>query len=86
MYADLFTVAREWRWSGTNYRHTAEHWLKNFDANRAAITPILKQVYGADAAVWCRRWRMFLLATSESFGYQDGAVWGVNHYRLSPVP
>ncbi|MGH7438639.1 MAG: class I SAM-dependent methyltransferase, partial [Polyangiaceae bacterium] len=41
MYTDLFAVAAEWRWSGANYRRTANHWLENFDANRAAIDPIL---------------------------------------------
>jgi hypothetical protein len=27
--------------------------------------PILRQVYGADAPMWRRRWRMFFLATAE---------------------
>jgi cyclopropane-fatty-acyl-phospholipid synthase len=84
-YSDLFAVDDQWRWSGSNYSLTAEHWLVNFDANRAAIDPILKDVYGREAGIWGRRWRMFLLATSESFGWADGGVWGVNHYRLRPV-
>jgi cyclopropane-fatty-acyl-phospholipid synthase len=36
--------------------------------------------------VWRRRWRMFFLATAESFGFKDGDAWGVNHYRLKPAP
>ena len=48
-------------------------------------TPSWPRVYGADAAVWRRRWRMFLLATAESFGFNNGESWGVNHYRLSPA-
>ena len=55
-----------------------------FDANRAQIDPILKDVYGAEAGVWRRRWRMFFLATAESFGFKDGDAWGVNHYLLKP--
>ncbi|HWC63017.1 MAG TPA: cyclopropane-fatty-acyl-phospholipid synthase family protein [Rhizomicrobium sp.] len=84
-FSDLFTVEEEWRWSGAHYRQTAEQWLGNFDANRAAILPILKDVYGTDASLWRRRWRMFLLATAESFGHAQGDVWGINHYRLAAV-
>jgi cyclopropane-fatty-acyl-phospholipid synthase len=85
-FPDLFTVEEEWRWSGTHYQRTALQWLALFDANRAAINPILRTVYGADAAVWRRRWRMFFLATAESFGFRGGDSWGVSHYRLKPAP
>ena len=39
----------------------------------------------ADASLWRRRWRMFFLATAESFGFNNGESWGVNHYRLKPA-
>jgi len=84
-FADLFTVEEEWRWSGTHYQRTALQWLALFDANRARIDPILAQVYGAQGNVWRRRWRMFFLATAESFGFNKGQSWGVNHYRLKPA-
>ena len=84
-FPDLFAVEEEWRWSGSHYKRTALQWLKLFDANRASIDPILARVYGADAGLWRRRWRMFFLATAESFGFKDGASWGVNHYRLKPA-
>ncbi|MDC7788593.1 cyclopropane-fatty-acyl-phospholipid synthase [Rhodoplanes sp. TEM] len=80
---DDFRVEAEWRWSGTHYARTAEDWLKNFDANRAAIDPILRDVYGADAGLWARRWRLFFLATAGLFGHAGGAEWGVSHYRLA---
>jgi cyclopropane-fatty-acyl-phospholipid synthase len=83
-FADLFAVEEEWRWSGTHYQRTALQWLALFDANRAAIDPILRSVYGADAGLWRRRWRMFFLATAESFGFKNGEAWGVHHYRLKP--
>jgi cyclopropane-fatty-acyl-phospholipid synthase len=85
-FPDLFTVEEEWRWSGSHYKRTALAWLDLFDANRAKIDPILREVYGADAGLWRRRWRMFFLATAESFGFKDGDAWGVNHYRLKPAP
>jgi cyclopropane-fatty-acyl-phospholipid synthase len=84
-FGDLFTVEEEWRWSGSHYQRTALQWLERFDANRARIEPILAAVYGEDASIWRRRWRMFFLATAESFGFNKGESWGVNHYRLSPA-
>jgi cyclopropane-fatty-acyl-phospholipid synthase len=84
-FPDLFSVEEEWVWSGTNYKHTALQWLENFDRNRATIMPLLREVYGADAALWRRRWRMFFFATAESFGFADGSKWDVSHYRLKPA-
>ncbi len=81
-YADLFEVEREWRWSGSHYSRTAEHWLQNFDRNRAAVRAALQPVYGRDTRLWMRRWRWFFLATSGLFGHADGLEWGVSHYRM----
>jgi cyclopropane-fatty-acyl-phospholipid synthase len=78
-------VEAEWRWSGDHYRRTAEDWLANFDAQGPDIDRILRAVYGADAGVWKRRWRVFFLATAGLFGDSGGSVWGVSHYRLKPV-
>jgi cyclopropane-fatty-acyl-phospholipid synthase len=83
-FPDLYRVEAEWRWSGDNYRATALDWLDNFDAERARIDPILAAVYGADADLWRRRWRLFFLATAGLFGHANGAEWGVGHYRLAP--
>jgi cyclopropane-fatty-acyl-phospholipid synthase len=85
-FGDLFALERSWRWSGEHYRRTADDWLANFDRNRAPIDALLKQVYGADAALWRRRWRLFFLSVSGLFGHQGGQEWGVSHYRLKPVP
>jgi cyclopropane-fatty-acyl-phospholipid synthase len=81
-YADLFEVEKEWRWSGTHYRRTADDWLKNFDSHRGEIEDILTPVYGDGTRLWMRRWRWFFLATSGLFGHADGSEWGVSHYRL----
>jgi cyclopropane-fatty-acyl-phospholipid synthase len=78
------SVAAEWRWNGQHYRRTAEDWLINYDANAAAIDPILREVYGPDAALWKRRWRLFFLATAGLFGARAGTEWGISHYLLSP--
>jgi cyclopropane-fatty-acyl-phospholipid synthase len=81
-YADLFEIEKEWRWSGTHYRRTAEDWLQNFDAHRDAIERVLRDVYGEDTPLWMRRWRWFFLATAGLFGHADGQEWGVSHYRM----
>ncbi|WP_158812617.1 cyclopropane-fatty-acyl-phospholipid synthase family protein [Methylocapsa sp. S129] len=85
-FPDLFAVEQEWRWSGVNYERTALDWLANFDARRDEIDVILSDVYGAQAWLWRRRWRLFFLATAGLFGDSGGAEWGVSHYRLRPTP
>jgi cyclopropane-fatty-acyl-phospholipid synthase len=84
-FPDLFTVDSEWYWSGKHYERTAKDWLESFDRNEAAIRNVLRGVYGADARLWQRRWRLFFLATMGLFGHADGEEWGISHYRLSPV-
>jgi cyclopropane-fatty-acyl-phospholipid synthase len=83
-FPDIYRVEQEWRWSGTHYRRTALDWLANFDRESERIEPILTRVYGADAGVWRRRWRLFFLATAGLFGHDNGEVWGVGHYLLAP--
>lgn len=84
-FPESFTVEESWRWSGQHYEKTARDWLANFDANRDAVLEIFKRVYGNEALLWERRWRLFFLATAGLFGYRDGRPWGVSHYRLRPT-
>lgn len=84
-FPDLFTCEQDWRWSGTHYQKTALHWLELYDRNIAKIRPVLDSVYGADATLWHRRWRLFFLATAGLFGHRGGTEWGVSHYRLKPA-
>ncbi len=78
-------MEQEWRWSGTHYSLTATQWIENYDRNSVEIDRILREVYGAKAPIWKRRWRLFYLATEGLFGHANGAEWGVMHYRLRPV-
>ena len=84
-FGELFTLEQDWRWSGQNYARTAQHWLENFDAHAGEIAPVLREVYGRDARLWSRRWRLFFLATAGLFGHAGGEEWGVSHYRLRPT-
>jgi cyclopropane-fatty-acyl-phospholipid synthase len=84
-FDDLFYVDQQWRWSGVHYQRTALDWLSAFDSNIAEIRPILQTVYGRDARLWERRWRLFFLATAGLFGHDRGKVWGVGHYLMRPT-
>lgn len=84
-FPDLFQLERDWRWNGRHYALTARDWLRRYDANIHDVRQSLNQVYGADAPLWERRWRLFLLATAGLFGYAKGNVWGVSHYLLTPA-
>ena len=78
-----FAIEGLWRWSGTHYAQTAEAWLANLDARRDEALHALNPVCaGGDAARWLLRWRIFLMACAELFGYADGSEWGVAHYRF----
>ena len=81
-FADIFSLDEAWQWSGQHYQRTARDWLANFDANGLEIEAILRDVYGEDAALWKRRWRLFFLSTEGLFGHAGGSEWGVSHYRL----
>ena len=77
---DDLRVLRRWRWDGTHYARTAEAWLRNMDEQRANLAPLFERVYGAQAAVWWVRWRLFFMSVAELFGCEDGQRWWVSHY------
>lgn len=76
-------IEHQWRLPGTHYARTANAWLANQDANRAAVLQVLEQAYGEQARVWHQRWRMFWMACAELFGYRGGNEWLVAHYRFA---
>jgi cyclopropane-fatty-acyl-phospholipid synthase len=84
-FHDSFRVDAAWRWNGQHYRDTARDWLANYDRHRSEILQVLRQVYGRDASLWHRRWRLFFLATMGLFGHAGGEEWGVSQYRLAPA-
>ena len=59
--------------------------LRGFRPGKVPVAH-LKRVYGRDARLWQRRWRLFFLATAGLFGHAGGEPWGVGHYRLKPLP
>jgi len=83
-FQDDLRILRRWRWDGTHYERTANAWLANLDAKRELVLPQLELAYGADAELWCMRWRLFFMSCAELFGYEQGTRWWVGHYLFEP--
>lgn len=82
-FDDQMRVVAQWQVPGQHYRDTCEAWLRNMDANRAAIRTIFAATYGADQVTrWWVRWRVFFMACAELFAYGGGEEWFVGHYLL----
>lgn len=79
------TLEEEARWTvnGKHYSRTLEAWLSKQDQNADAVHEIFQKCYGSqDAQLWVQRWRIFYMACSELFAYNDGEEWPVMHYRF----
>jgi cyclopropane-fatty-acyl-phospholipid synthase len=77
-------IAEHWQVDGRHYQQTSEHWLKNMDAHRAEIEPILAETYGTDQVRrWWVYWRVFFMSCAELWGYAGGREWIVSHYLFS---
>jgi cyclopropane-fatty-acyl-phospholipid synthase len=85
-FNESMRVSQQWNWDGTHYQRTADAWLSNLDSQKAEAIKILQATYGpTEGKRWFYRWRMFLLAVSELFGYANGGEWYVTHCLFEPV-
>jgi len=76
-------IEDHWCVNGRHYTKTLLAWLANMDAAKEELMEIMRQVYGEnDANLWFVRWRIFMLACAELFGYRGGEEWLVSHYRF----
>ncbi len=83
-FSNDLKIEDNWQLNGVHYTKTLEAWLKNLDSRYNDILPIFRKHYGKrDTQKWIHRWRIFILACSELFGYQKGSEWGVSHYRFT---
>ena len=78
---DALALAEHWQVNGRHYEKTLLAWLDRLDAGQEEALQILHHYYGQrEARRSLMRWRLFLLACAELFGYQDGREWLVSHY------
>jgi cyclopropane-fatty-acyl-phospholipid synthase len=82
--ANDLALVDHWRLSGRHYERTLNAWLENLDAQRDAVMPVLTDAYGDDASAWFHRWRVFLMASAQLWGYRGGSEFLVSHYLFSP--
>lgn len=83
-FQDALVLESRWLVNGRHYARTAQAWRRNLEGAEDAVIPILRTVYGDEAAArWFQRWRLFFLACEELFGYRQGLEWLVAHYRFS---
>ena len=82
--AGILETERRWTVSGAEYARTADAWLTRLDAGSDEAREILRDAGEPDPELAVRRWRLFFLAVSETFGYRGGDEWQVGHYRLRP--
>ncbi|MGC6424279.1 MAG: SAM-dependent methyltransferase [Lentimonas sp.] len=80
-----FTEDARWEVNGRHYSKTLEAWLDKQDAQENEILKIFYKCYGKEAKIWLQRWRMFYMACSELFAYNEGKEWYVMHYRFKRV-
>jgi cyclopropane-fatty-acyl-phospholipid synthase len=72
---------KHWQVNGVHYSKTSEAWLVNMDAHREQIMPLFEKTYGKDQALkWWVYWRIFYMACSELWKFNDGEEWMVSHY------
>lgn len=83
-FNDHVTIEKHWHVNGNHYSKTAEAWLQNMDKHKKEIIPIFIQTYGQEKALkWWVYWRIFYMACSELWGYNNGDEWMVSHYLFS---
>ncbi|MEO6259113.1 MAG: cyclopropane-fatty-acyl-phospholipid synthase family protein [Thermoanaerobaculia bacterium] len=74
----------QWTVNGRHYQQTAESWLRNMDAHRATLQPLIGNTYGAkEARRWWNYWRVFFLSCAELWGFRNGEEWQVTHYLFA---
>eukprot|EP00894_Picocystis_sp_ML_P000003 jgi/Pico_ML_1/50520/g3.t1 len=74
-------IEDHWRVNGKHYSKTLEAWLQEMDKKKDVCFPIISKTYGKEQEiVWWTRWRVFYMACSELFKYNDGEEWMVGHY------
>lgn len=75
-----FKLEKKWAINGNHYSKTLDSWLNFHDKNESKIIEIFEKCYGKKSKLWSQRWRIFYLACSELFSFNEGNDWFVMHY------
>lgn len=84
-YQQDLVLDQQWRWSGLHYQRTLEAWLGQLDRAWSQVGEILARSGESQPRISGQRWRIFLMACSELFGFDQGRKWWVSHYRFKPA-
>jgi cyclopropane-fatty-acyl-phospholipid synthase len=79
----LLDTEAVWSVNGEHYSKTLEAWLDRQDAHEPQVMKIFQECYGDQSQLWLQRWRMFYMACSELFAFNNGNEWMVMHYRFA---
>jgi|SRR5688572_10009081 len=83
-FQDDLRIVTRWAWNGNHYERTANAWLANLDAHRGELLALMERTYGVGAGrLWLQRWRIFLMACAELWGFRGGEEWFVGHYLFA---
>lgn len=83
-FQDHLALDERWIEDGTHYAKTSAHWLENLDANRDQALSVLGDgVSRSEARRRFNRWRLFVMACEELFGYRGGREWVVLHHCMT---
>lgn len=76
-------IVQHHRVNGINYAKTCDAWLERMDKNLSMIRSVFAATYGeASVDTWVLNWRLFYMACSELFAFNDGQEWFVSHYTF----
>jgi len=83
-FQDDLVIEDQWNVNELNYTLTLEGWLQRMDADKDRLL----DVFGAgsnrgNAALQVRRWRIFMIACAEFFGFRGGTEFFVTHVLFS---
>jgi cyclopropane-fatty-acyl-phospholipid synthase len=82
-FQEHLSIDERWCTSGSHYTRTLESWLDRLDLRREqALAVFMQDLSPREASIQLQRWRIFLMACSELFGYRGGSEWWVSHYRF----
>jgi len=80
-FSGALALERQWTINGSHYSRTCEAWLSNMDQHKKAVKKIFDKTYGnGQSKKWISYWRIFFMACSELFRFNDGNEWHVSHY------